>query len=149
MADEGHGDARPLVDRLLEGKDHQHVGDVPLDLTDPPTLPGPDLRRDVIRDRHASALQLAGEAEVEARVVDQNREVVRELIQADFEPARVAREVLALLEDPGRLARVREELGQVRVRLGAPGASDRAAEAIFKYFFMSRDKNLDIVGGYI
>jgi lipid-A-disaccharide synthase len=77
------------------------------------------------------------------------REVVRELIQADFAPQRVAGEVLALLEDPGRLARVREELGQVRVRLGAPGASDRAAQTVFKYFFKSRDKNLDMIGGYV
>jgi len=77
------------------------------------------------------------------------REVVRELIQADFAPDRVAGEILALLEDPGRLARVREELGEVRVRLGAPGASDRAAEAVFKYFFRSKDKNLDIVRGYM
>ncbi len=77
------------------------------------------------------------------------REVVRELIQADFAPDRVAGEILALLEDPGRLARVREELGEVRVRLGAPGASDRAAEVMFKYFFRSKDKNLDIVRGYM
>src|SRR5438034_1167925 len=77
------------------------------------------------------------------------REVVRELIQADFAPDRVAGEVLALLDDPGRLARVREELGQVRVRLGAPGASGRAAEAVLKYFFKSMDKNIDMTGGYM
>lgn len=77
------------------------------------------------------------------------REVVRELIQADFTPERVSAEVLALIEDPARFARVREELAEVRVRLGQPGASDRAAETVFKYFFSLRDKNLDITGGYM
>lgn len=57
-------------------------------------------------------------------------EVVKELIQNDFRPEAVAREVLALLEDPGRRDRVREGLGQVRTRLGPPGASARAASVV-------------------
>ena len=77
------------------------------------------------------------------------REVVRELIQADFTRETVAREALALLEDPARLARVREELAQVRDRLGAPGASGRAAEVVFKYLLRSEHKNLDTAGGYM
>ncbi len=58
------------------------------------------------------------------------REVVKELIQSDFRPEAVAREVLALLEDRGRRDRVREGLGQVRARLGPPGASARAAAVV-------------------
>ncbi len=58
------------------------------------------------------------------------REVVKELIQSDFRPEAVAREVLALLEDPGRRDRVREGLGEVRARLGPPGASARAASIV-------------------
>jgi lipid-A-disaccharide synthase len=77
------------------------------------------------------------------------REVVRELIQADFTPERVCAEVLGLLDDPARLARVRVELAEVRTRLGQPGASARAAEVVLKYFFNSRDKNLDTIGGYM
>ena len=55
---------------------------------------------------------------------------VPELIQADFTAERVAQETLGLLEDPGRLARLREELLVVRHRLGEPGASARAALAL-------------------
>lgn len=76
-------------------------------------------------------------------------EVVRELIQGDFTRESVAREALALLEDAACLARVREELDKVRQRLGAPGASERAAQAVLKYFLRSDKKNLDINGGYI
>jgi lipid-A-disaccharide synthase len=60
------------------------------------------------------------------------RRVVPELIQDDFTPERVAEETVALLTDPGRHARAREALRQVREQLGAPGASARAAEAILE-----------------
>jgi lipid-A-disaccharide synthase len=56
--------------------------------------------------------------------------VVPELIQDDFTPARVANETVPLLTDPARHARVREALREVRERLGAPGASGRAADQI-------------------
>ncbi len=58
------------------------------------------------------------------------REVVKELIQSDFTAERVADESLGLLADAARLARVREELRVVRQRLGEPGASARAAQAL-------------------
>ncbi len=60
------------------------------------------------------------------------RSVVTELIQADFNPARVASEALGLLDEPGRLSRMRNDLLLVRNRLGEPGASARAAEAVKK-----------------
>jgi lipid-A-disaccharide synthase len=56
--------------------------------------------------------------------------VVPELIQGDFTPERVTAEVLSLLGDGVRLAGMREALGEVRRRLGPPGASARAAEAV-------------------
>jgi lipid-A-disaccharide synthase len=61
------------------------------------------------------------------------RRVVPELIQGDFKPERVAAEALALLEDGGRLERMRQDLSLVRERLGASGASRRAAGFVVKF----------------
>jgi lipid-A-disaccharide synthase len=58
------------------------------------------------------------------------REVVKELIQNEFRPEMVASEALALLEDAGRRDTVRSGLREVRRRLGAPGASARAAALV-------------------
>lgn len=56
--------------------------------------------------------------------------IVPELIQDDCTPERVAEEALSLLRDPVRHARTVEALREVRQRLGAPGASHRAAQAV-------------------
>jgi len=56
--------------------------------------------------------------------------VVPELVQDDFTPASVAAETAALLKDDERRVRTREALREVRARLGAPGATDRAAAAV-------------------
>jgi lipid-A-disaccharide synthase len=53
--------------------------------------------------------------------------VFPELIQDDFTPERLAREVLDLIRDPGRMLAVRRALAAVIRRLGGPGASARAA----------------------
>jgi lipid-A-disaccharide synthase len=58
------------------------------------------------------------------------RRVVPELIQDAFTPARVVEETVSFLTDGDKHARPREALRAVRERLGAPGASGRAAEAI-------------------
>ena len=58
------------------------------------------------------------------------RRVVPELIQKDFTPPKVAGEVLRLLNDPLAREELRAGLAEVRVRLGPPGAVDRAADAI-------------------
>lgn len=55
------------------------------------------------------------------------REIVKELIQKDFQPEALASEVVALCEDAGRRGAVRAGLAEVRRRLGQPGASARAA----------------------
>jgi lipid-A-disaccharide synthase len=56
--------------------------------------------------------------------------IVPELIQDDFTPERVAAETLRFLEHPDEAARTRAALAAVREKLGAPGASGRAADAI-------------------
>ncbi len=60
------------------------------------------------------------------------KRVVPELIQDDFTPERVAAEALRLLLDPERRAGMRRELAEVRKRLGATGASARAARAVLQ-----------------
>ncbi len=57
------------------------------------------------------------------------KNVVPELLQEDVNGERIAREVRMLL-DPAERARVRRELAAVAEKLGSPGASRRAAEAI-------------------
>lgn len=58
--------------------------------------------------------------------------IVPELIQDAFTPEAVANEAVSMLTDRGRAARIREGLARVRARLGGPGASRRAAEAILR-----------------
>jgi len=58
------------------------------------------------------------------------RSVVPELIQHACTPDRIAAEVVSLLRDAERAARMRQDLADVRSRLGEPGASRRAAEAV-------------------
>jgi lipid-A-disaccharide synthase len=57
------------------------------------------------------------------------KSVVPELVQHDVNGARIAREVTRLLE-PAEHDRIRRELAEVTRKLGEPGASRRAAEAI-------------------
>jgi lipid-A-disaccharide synthase len=56
--------------------------------------------------------------------------IVPELIQDAFTPDAVAREAVSMLTDRERAARIRQGLARVRERLGGPGASRRAAQAI-------------------
>src|SRR4051812_11910803 len=60
------------------------------------------------------------------------RRVVPELIQDAFTPEAVAAEALRVLTDPVHAAQVRAELHEVRGKLGTPGASRRAAEAVLE-----------------
>jgi lipid-A-disaccharide synthase len=70
------------------------------------------------------------------------RKVVPELIQDDFTPEAVAREALAVLTDPAAAARMRSDLRSVRGKLGGPGASRRAAEAVIDAASGSRTRAL-------
>jgi lipid-A-disaccharide synthase len=58
------------------------------------------------------------------------RRVVPELIQDGFTPRAAAAEALRVLTDPAHAARVKADLAEVRGKLGTPGASRRAAEAV-------------------
>jgi lipid-A-disaccharide synthase len=58
--------------------------------------------------------------------------IVPELVQDDFTPDAVAREAVSMLTDRDRTARIRDGLARVRARLGGPGASRRAAEAVLR-----------------
>jgi lipid-A-disaccharide synthase len=58
------------------------------------------------------------------------RRIVPELIQDDCTPEAVARETSSLLTDRARAGEMREALREVREKLGGPGASARAAEAV-------------------
>jgi len=58
--------------------------------------------------------------------------IVPELIQDDFTPERVAAEVVTLLTDHDRRARMADALSRVKAQLGAPGASGRAADAVLE-----------------
>ncbi len=58
--------------------------------------------------------------------------IVPELVQDAFTPEAVAREAISMLRDHARAAKIRAGLATVRSRLGGPGASRRAAEAILR-----------------
>jgi lipid-A-disaccharide synthase len=66
------------------------------------------------------------------------RRVVPELIQDAFTPQAAAAEALRVLTDPEHAARVKADLAEIRAKLGTPGASRRAAEAVLGVAYASR-----------
>lgn len=58
------------------------------------------------------------------------RRVAVELIQADATPERLAKEAAALLDDPARVASIREAMRRGAEDLGSPGAAVRTADAL-------------------
>jgi len=66
------------------------------------------------------------------------RRVVPELIQDAFTPERAASEALRLLTEPAYAARMKADLAEVRAKLGTPGASRRAAEAVLSVAYAAR-----------
>jgi len=58
------------------------------------------------------------------------RRIVPELIQDDCTAERIAAEALSFLSDRQRAEDTRRALADVRAKLGGPGASGRAAEAV-------------------
>jgi lipid-A-disaccharide synthase len=69
-------------------------------------------------------------------------EVVPELMQDDFTPDAVARHALAILQDPRRAEAMRAGLKRVKAKLGTPGASRRAAEAVMAVAARKRPQRL-------
>jgi lipid-A-disaccharide synthase len=66
------------------------------------------------------------------------RRVVPELIQDAFTPEAAASEALRMLTDRAYADRIRNDLGDVRARLGGIGASRRAAEAVLTVAWRTR-----------
>jgi lipid-A-disaccharide synthase len=60
------------------------------------------------------------------------RRIVPELVQADFTPEAVADAAVSLLTDRASADQVRAALAEVRAKLGGPGATRRAAQAILR-----------------
>lgn len=58
------------------------------------------------------------------------RRIVPELVQQDARPERIADAALNLLEHPECRERQKEDLGQIRSRLGTPGVADRVAKLV-------------------
>jgi len=58
--------------------------------------------------------------------------IAPEFVQDAFTPEAVAREAISMLTDRDRAAKIRASLASVRARLGGPGASRRAADAILR-----------------
>jgi lipid-A-disaccharide synthase len=58
------------------------------------------------------------------------REIAPELLQNQFTGTNLARHLIALLQDPLRLAQAKTDLAEVVAKLGAVNASERAAEVI-------------------
>ncbi len=63
-----------------------------------------------------------------------------ELLQEDFTPERLAKEVLNLVKEPGRLEHLRQGLARVVRSLGGPGASARAAKVALEVMGLSGDE---------
>jgi len=76
------------------------------------------------------------------------RAVAPELVQGDFTAERVTHEALGLLGDPERRKRMEHDFEQVRRRLGGPGASLRAAEAVAAELACARTE-IDRPGGSV
>lgn len=79
------------------------------------------LARRLVRIRHVSLVNLVLEAAV-----------VPELLQRDASTEALALACQSLLEDRQRLEAMRSQLGQLRLALGRPGASARAADIILQ-----------------
>jgi lipid-A-disaccharide synthase len=70
------------------------------------------------------------------------RRVVPELIQDAFTPQAVADEAMRVLMDPAHAAAVRADLAGVKARLGPPGATARAADAVLEIARQGRTNRL-------
>jgi len=58
------------------------------------------------------------------------KEIAPELIQKDVHPQRIADEALRILRDPILGRKMTESMGEVRQKLGEPGATERAARIV-------------------
>src|ERR1700690_3993328 len=115
MANKLRLNAALAIEALLEGEDHQHLANVFAYLLDAALFPRPQLRADVVNDRHAALVQLARQAQVEIRKVDQHGGVWESLFGLAHHFAKAAideRNVLDDLDnaDFGDLARIHQKV---------------------------------------
>lgn len=60
------------------------------------------------------------------------KQIVPELLQDDVQPARIAEYATVWLEHPEKLAQVRDDLHDMKIKLGKPGAVRRVAEVVLE-----------------
>jgi lipid-A-disaccharide synthase len=63
------------------------------------------------------------------------KQVVKELLQDDFTPENLIKELRNILDNAETNQRIRDEMRRVREILGQPGAYQRAADDYLKYIF--------------
>jgi lipid-A-disaccharide synthase len=83
------------------------------------SLPSYWVGRALIRVDHIGLVNLVAE-----------KEIAPELIQKDANPQRIAEEALRILRDPILSRKMSESMGEVRQKLGEPGAAQRAAQIV-------------------
>ena len=83
------------------------------------SIPSYWVGRALIRVDHIGLVNLVAE-----------KEIAPELIQKDANPQRIADEALRILRDPILSRKMSESMGEVRQKLGEPGAAQRAAQIV-------------------
>jgi lipid-A-disaccharide synthase len=83
------------------------------------SLPSYWVGRALIRVDHIGLVNLVAE-----------KEIAPELIQRDVNPQRIADEAFRILRDPLLSRKMVESMGEVRQKLGEPGAAQRAAHIV-------------------
>ncbi len=68
------------------------------------------------------------------------KRIVPELIQQQANPERISEEALRILKDPRLAERMKEEMKEVRRRLGQPGAAERAARIVYSFVISKMSK---------
>ena len=61
-------------------------------------------------------------------------QIVPELVQNDAQPQLLAAQAVALITDPDRLERQRQDLGRIKSKLGETGVAERVAQLVLKDF---------------
>ncbi len=83
------------------------------------SLPSSWVGRALIRVDHIGLVNLVAE-----------REIAPELIQKDVNPQKITDEAFRILKDPLLSRKMSESMGEVRLKLGEPGAAQRAARIV-------------------
>jgi lipid-A-disaccharide synthase len=83
------------------------------------SLPSYLVGRALVRLDHIGLVNLVAE-----------KEIAPELIQKDVNPQRIADEAFRILRDPILSRKMTESMGEVRQKLGEPGAAQRAAHIV-------------------